>query len=267
MIKYLPKEESFMPKFFIKNDQLKDDEIVILGEDVKHISNVLRMKIDDIIQVCNTDTTENFNVRLKAFDKDRIVGVIEEKIKSEAESNINLKIFQGIPKSDKMELIIQKSVELGVNKITPIEMKRCVVKLDGKDKTKKVERWQKIAEVAAKQSGRDIIPEICQIKSVKEISESFSEYDLVLLCYENEKDTFIKDVLKNDDLIKKSENKNEIKIAVIIGPEGGIDISEVEYMKQNGAKVISLGNRILRTETVAISLLSIIMYEFERNGK
>ena len=166
-----------------------------------------------------------------------------------------------------MELIIQKSTELGADKITPVEMKRCVVKLDGKDKIKKVERWQKIAEVAAKQSGRDIIPEVCQIQNIKEISADFMKYDLVLLCYENEKETFIKDILKSEDLLDKAENKSEIKIAVIIGPEGGIEVSEVEQMEQSGAKVISLGNRILRTETVAISLLSIIMYEFERNGK
>ena len=225
------------------------------------------MKIGDTFNVCDSTNSDNYIVEIESFNKEDITCKIIEKCNDNAESNVKVHIYQGLPKADKMELIIQKSVELGVNKITPIEMKRCVVKLDGKDKTKKVERWQKIAEVAAKQSRRDIIPEICQIKSVKEISEMFSEYDLVLLCYENERDTFIKDVLKNDDLIKKSENKNEIKIAVIIGPEGGIDISEVEYMKQNGAKVISLGNRILRTETVAISLLSIIMYEFERNGK
>ena len=256
-----------MPKFFVENKQVDNGEVRIIGNDVNHIKNVLRMKIGDTFNVCDSTNSDNYIVEIESFNKEDITCKIIEKCNDNAESNVKVHIYQGLPKADKMELIIQKSVELGVNKITPIEMKRCVVKLDGKDKTKKVERWQKIAEVAAKQSGRDIIPEICQIKSVKEISESFSEYDLVLLCYENEKDTFIKDVLKNDDLIKKSENKNEIKIAVIIGPEGGIDISEVEYMKQNGAKVISLGNRILRTETVAISLLSIIMYEFERNGK
>ena len=166
-----------------------------------------------------------------------------------------------IIKARNLDKLIQKSVELGVEKITPVEMKRCIVKLDGKDRVKKIDRWQKIAEVAAKQSGRDIIPEICSVKNVKDISSDFDNYDLVLLCYENEKDTYLKDVLKS------LNNKNELKIAVIIGPEGGIDIEEVEFMKQSGAKVISLGNRILRTETVALSLLSIIMYEFERNEK
>ena len=129
--------------------------------------------------------------------------------------------------------------------------------------------------MAAKQSGRDIIPEICQVKNVKGICEEFSDFDLVILCYENEKDVLLKNALKSvyseNGILNDSENmnnsdcKNDLKIAVIIGPEGGIDISEVEFMKQNGAKSVSLGNRILRTETVGLSLLSIIMYEFERN--
>ena len=180
-------------------------------------------------------------------------------IDSNSESNVQVDIYQGLPKSDKMELVIQKSVELGARSIIPVEMKRCVVKLEGKDKIKKVDRWKKIAEVAAKQSGRDVIPTVQNIKNVKEISNDFSEYDIVLLCYENEKNAVVKDVLKQYNEYSK------IKIAVIIGPEGGIDISEVEYMQENGAKVISLGHRILRTETVALSMLSIIMYEFERN--
>ena len=241
-----------MPKFFIKNDQLKDDEIVILGEDVKHISNVLRMKIDDIIQVCNTDTTENFNVRLKAFEKDRIVGVIDEKIKSEAESNINLKIFQGIPKSDKMELIIQKTVEVGINKIYPVEMKFCIGKI--KD-NKKITRWQTISEAAAKQSKRNIIPTIENPISFKEMAEVLKEYDLALVAYENEEKTNIKEVLQ--------QNPDAKKIAIIIGPEGGISKEEVESLVSNGTKEVSLGKRILRTETASISMLSMIMYQYD----
>ena len=252
-----------MPKFFVKQEQVNQGEIKILGNDVNHIRNVLRMKLDDTFNVCNEDSSENFLVKINEFKNDEIICEIVEKVETEAESNVKVHIYQGLPKSDKMELIIQKSVELGVQKITPIEMKRCVVKLDGKDKIKKVDRWQKIAEVAAKQSGRDIIPEICEIKNVETISKEFSDYDLVLLCYENEKDLYLKDILNQ----KNFEGVSEIKIAVIIGPEGGIDISEVELMKQNGATVVSLGNRILRTETVSLNLLSIIMYEFERNEK
>ncbi len=256
-----------MPKFFVNSEQVNNGEIIIKGEDVNHIKNVLRMKVDDVFHVCDNTQSINYKVKIDTFETDTIICKIIEQCENQAESNVKVHIYQGLPKADKMELIIQKSVELGVEKITPIEMKRCVVKLDGKDKIKKVDRWQKIAEVAAKQSGRDIIPEICQIQNVKEISTDFRNYDLVLLCYENEKDTFIKDVLKNREIQDKSQSGENIKIAVIIGPEGGIDVSEVEQMETSGAKVISLGNRILRTETVAISLLSIIMYEFERNGK
>ena len=251
-----------MPKFFVKENQINNDEIHIIGEDVNHIINVLRMKIGDTFNVCNESSSDNYLVEIKEFNKEKIDCKILEKVANSAESNVKVHIYQGLPKSDKMELIIQKSVELGVNKITPVEMKRCVVKLDGKDRLKKIERWQKISEVAAKQCGRDIIPEICSLKNVKEICNEFENYDVVLLCYENEKDTYLKDVLKQ---INSNFNSNEeLNIAVIIGPEGGIDISEVEYMEENNAKVVSLGNRILRTETVSLNILSIIMYEFER---
>ncbi len=254
-----------MPKFFINNEQVNNEYIRIIGNDVNHIKNVLRMKIGDTFNVGNNQSLENYIVKIHSFEKNEIICKIQEKIETMAESNIKVHIYQGLPKADKMELIIQKSVELGVEKITPVEMKRSVVKLDGKDKVKKIDRWQKISEVAAKQCGRDIIPEICNVKNIKEIVAEFPDYDSVLLCYENEKNLHLKSVLKNINANYKLKNNTELKIAVIIGPEGGIDISEVEYLEQRGAKVVSLGNRILRTETVSLSLLSIIMYEFERN--
>lgn len=250
-----------MPKFFVKDGQVDEKNIVINNENVNHIANVLRMKVNDILNVCNVDTSENYVVKIKEFSKAEILCEIMEKLESKVESNVAVDIYQGLPKSDKMELIIQKSVELGVRSIIPVEMKRCVVKLDGKDKVKKVARWQKISEMAAKQSGRDVIPCIGDVKNVKEILGKFLEYDLVLLCYENEKDVLLKSVLKEMNEVQAGD----IKVAVIIGPEGGIDISEIELMEQNGARVVSLGNRILRTETVSLSILSIIMYEFERN--
>lgn len=256
-----------MPKFFVDSEQVNNGKIRIIGNDVNHIKNVLRMKIGDIFNVCDNNISENYIVKIDRFEDAEIVCNIIDKVENNAESNVKIHIYQGLPKADKMELIIQKSTELGAEKITPVEMKRCVVKLDGKDKTKKVDRWQKIAEVAAKQSGRDCIPEICSVQTINEISECFNQFDLVLLCYENEKNTNIRDVFKNTDLQRLAQNNQEIKVAVIIGPEGGLDISEVEYMQQKGATVVSLGNRILRTETVALSLVSIIMYEFERNEK
>lgn len=254
-----------MPKFFVNNEQVNDENIHIIGDDVNHIKNVLRMKIGDTFNICNNESLENYIVKIDSFEQKEIICKVQEKIETFTESNVKVHIYQGLPKADKMELIIQKSVELGVQKITPVEMKRCVVKLDGKDKVKKLDRWQKIAEVAAKQCGRDIIPEICNVKNIKEIADEFSGYDIVLLCYENEKNVFLKSVLKSLNVTENLKDDKNLNIAIIIGPEGGIDISEVEFMEQRGAKVVSLGNRILRTETVSLSLLSIIMYEFERN--
>ena len=158
-----------------------------------------------------------------------------------------------------MELIIQKSVELGVNNITPVEMKRCVVKLNEKDKVKKIQRWQKISEVAAKQCGRNIIPKINNIIKINEICDIIKDFDVVLVAYENEKENH----LKNEIEKLKKLGKEELKIAICIGPEGGFEEKEILDLKENKAQIITLGNRILRTETVALNMLSILMYELE----
>ena len=246
-----------MPKFFIKNDQLENEKITILGEDVKHISNVLRMKVGDVIQVCNSDTQINYNVGLSSFEKDKVVGIITETIESEAESSINLKIFQGIPKSDKMELIIQKSTELGVKELIPVDMERCVSKINGKDAAKKIERWQKIAEVAAKQSGRDMIPNIENVMTIKQIAGLTDTLDMLIVPYERAEGYSFKDAV--DEI--KDKNIDNISIGIVIGPEGGFEPSEIEILKDSGAKIVTLGKRILRTETVALAMSSVIMYE------
>lgn len=251
-----------MPKFFVKNNQINDDKVIITGEDVNHIKNVLRLNIDDDIQVCNLETTENYMCGITRLNNETIECNILKKIDSEAESNIHINVFQGIPKSDKMELIIQKAVELGASEITPVEMKRCVAKIDDKTKVKKISRWQKISEVAAKQCGRDIVPKINEVTNIKNICNLIEEYDIVLLAYENEEEN----TLKNELLKLKEKTNQKLKIGIIIGPEGGIDIEEVETLKGNGAKVITLGKRILRTETVAFVLTSIIMYELADLG-
>ena len=250
-----------MPKFFVKEEQIQENQIIILGQDVNHIKKVLRAKIGDELQICNSQNGENFLCEIDNLEEEKIICQIKEKIQEQVESNIEVTIFQGLPKADKMELIIQKSVELGVYDITPVEMKRCVVKLNEKDKSKKIERWQKISEVAAKQCGRDIIPQINNIINIKNICNLIQEYDMVLVAYENEEKNTLKEQLEN---IKKQNNsKSKVKIGIIIGPEGGLEEKDVETLKENGAKVITLGRRILRTETVALNVLSIIMYELE----
>ena len=243
-----------MPKFFVKNEQIIENKIYINGQDVNHIKNVLRCQIGDKIEICNSDSQENYLCNIAKIDRESIGCKIIEKKDDIAESNVQVTIFQGLPKSDKMEYIIQKSVELGVYNIVPTEMKRCVVKLTDKDKLKKQERWQKISEVAAKQCGRDIIPKIEEITNIKNIN--IKDYDLFLVAYEKE----TTNSLKNE--LKKLKN-SKLKIAVLIGPEGGLEESDVLNLKENGARIITLGKRILRTETVSLNVLSIIMYEIE----
>ena len=250
-----------MPKFFVKEEQVKSDIINITGNDVNHIKNVLRKKQGDILTICNIANMTDYLCEISQISDNLIECKIQQKLKESVESNVHVTIMQGLPKADKMELIIQKSVELGAYDITPIEMKRCVVKLNEKDKMKKIDRWQKISEVAAKQSGRNIIPKVNNIINLKNICNSLKEYDIVLVAYENEKNNTIKEELKK---IKEINNKeNEIKIACFIGPEGGIDEEEINLLRKSGAKTITLGKRILRTETASLNLLNVIMYELE----
>ncbi len=248
-----------MPKFFVTSKQVNQEQIKIVGEDINHIKNVLRKKQGDQLTICNQDTLEDYLCQIEQYQENEIECKILEKLETNAESKAKITIFQGLPKADKMEFIIQKAVELGVYDITPVEMKRCVVKLIEKDKIKKLQRWQKIAEVAAKQSGRNIIPKINAIISMKNICNLCQEYDIVIVAYENEKENKLKQELKKLKL-KKKEN---LKIAVVIGPEGGMDTEEIQMLKDNGGKIVTLGKRILRTETVALNVLSIILYELE----
>ncbi len=244
-----------MSKFFVKENQINNDKIHILGEDVNHIANVLRMKKEDEVQICNQETGENYITKIISFSKDEIECEIVEKIIETVESNVDITLFQGIPKFDKMELIIQKTQKFGVKKIVPVLMERIVVKLDEKTASKKIERWQKIAEVAAKQSMRDIIPEIGNIVKLKDITKQ--DYDVVLVAYENEE----KNMLKQE--LKKLQGKDRYKIAIVIGPEGGISEKEIEILKNMGTSFVSLGKRILRTETAGIVMSGNIMYELE----
>jgi len=246
-----------MPKFFVNQENIKDGKIIITGENVNHIKNVLRKNIKDTLEICDAQNGKNFLCEICEFQKEQIICDIAEELQNTSEPRTYVHIYQGLPKADKMELIIQKSVELGVSEITPINMKRCIVKLDAKDEKKKIERWQKISEVAAKQSGRDIIPKLNAICSIKDIAKQCENYDSIILAYENEKEN----TLKNE--IQKLKKNKVNKIAIIIGPEGGVDLEEVEKAKQEGINIITLGNRILRTETVALNILSIIMYELE----
>jgi len=245
-----------MPRFFVKSEQVQEKQITIIGEDVRHIKNVLRKQIKDEIEICNQEDGKTYECEIIKIEENKILTQILKENRTE-ENKVEVDIYQGLPKSDKMELIIQKSVELGVNAIIPVELKRCVVKIQAKEENKKIERWQKIAESAAKQSGRNTVPEIRKITNIQEISNNKKDYDIVIVAYENEKENTLK-----RELLKIDKNQ-KVKIAIIIGPEGGLEEKEVEILKSTGAKVVTLGKRILRTETVALNVLSIIMYELE----
>lgn len=246
-----------MPKFFIESNQIENDKITLVGEDVKHIANVLRKQVGNEINICNMLKSENFLCQIKEINKDNIECTILKKLKSEAEANVEITIFQGLPKAEKMELIIQKCTELGVKTFVPVEMERCIVKLDTKSEAKKIERWRKIAETAAKQSGRDLIPQIKILINLQKVCNLIQKYDIVLLAYENETQTTLKQALK------QLNNKENLKIGVIIGPEGGFTKDEVNALEKAGARTITLGKRILRTETAGIAVTAAIMYEFE----
>jgi len=246
-----------MYKFFVSQNQIEDNEIKIIGDDVNHIKNVLRLEAGEKICVCNKDNSKSFMSLIIELNNEVIRCEKLEEFVDTTEVGTYIHIFQGLPKSDKFEWIIEKCTEIGVKEITPVVMKRTIVKLDEKDKMKKIDRWQKIAEGAAKQSKRDCILKVNNIIKFENIFEKVEDYDILLVAYEEEKENALKNVLS------KVGYKENIKIAVIIGPEGGIDKSEIETCKLNDFLPVTLGRRILRTETAPIVISSNILYELE----
>ena len=246
-----------MHKFFITQDQIEKNTAKILGEDVKHIANVLRLKKSDNIIICNKDTNYSYEAKINEIAKEYIMCDIIKIIDKTVESNVSVDIYQGLPKMDKMEYIIQKATELGVKNIYPVSMERCIVKTDKKSEMKKIERWNKIAEAAAKQSKRDFIPKVENIINIENICKNAKKYDIIIVAYENENKNTLKTVLK------KLNVQNKLNIGVVIGPEGGIAEDEIEELSKAEAQIASLGNRILRTETASLVVLSDIIYEFE----
>ena len=255
-----------MSKFFVKTEQINNNDIVIIGDDVNHIINVLRMKTADEIQICNQDTGDNYNAEIVNYSKNEVECKIISRINETTESNVHITLFQGIPKFEKMELIIQKNTEVGIKSIVPVIMERTVVKLDEKIASKKLERWQKIAEIAAKQSMRDIIPQIGNITKLKDIDTT--EFDAVLVAYENEEHNMLKTELQKLERKIKNNNSSEqqYNIAIVIGPEGGISEKELVMLAEKNAKFVSLGKRILRTETAGVVMAGNIIYELEYNS-
>ena len=246
-----------MSKFFVKTNQIQDNIIEIINSDVNHIKNVLRLTTGEEIEVGNNETAETFICRIEKITDEKVICRIMEKLNSVAELPVKITVFQGLPKFDKMEWIIQKCTEIGVFSFVPTKFERCIVKLNQKDEIKKIERWKKIAEVASKQSGRDIVPQVKPLFPILQFQNIINDYDEVFVAYENEDENTLKERINK---IKQEKNKN---IAIIIGPEGGISEKEIEFLKEIGVKSVSLGKRILRTETAPIVFSSILMYELE----
>lgn len=246
-----------MYKFFVNNEQISDKHIEIRESDVNHIVNVLRLGVGSKVIVCDKQNSISYMVEIEKLEKEKVLGLIIEKIEDTTETYINIDLFQGLPKADKMEYIIQKGTELGVKNIFPVILERCIVKIDEKSIVKKIDRWQKIAEVAAKQSKRDIVPKIENVINLENICKNIDKYDIIILAYENENKTSLKEELK-----KLNKNK-KLNIGIIIGPEGGFSEREIQRLVECGTKCVSLGKRILRTETASIVAISNIIYEFE----
>ncbi len=244
------KEEEIMFRYFCADENIINNKVIIEGGDAKHLKTILRAQIEDKISVV-TESKE-YIAEIESINKEDIICSIIEETMTNNETKINITLCQGIPKQTKMETIIQQNVELGVKSFIPLITERTVVKLNEKDREqKKLDRWQKIAKESAKQSKRNIVPVVEDIVTVKQLIEKLKNEDaLVLVPYELEDVKLLKDVL--------TEPKENYYL--VIGPEGGFDIKEIELFQEIGAHIVTLGKRILRTETAGIVTASVVMY-------
>lgn len=245
-----------MYRFFVGPDQIQGSKIVITGNDVNHIRNVLRMRQGEEIAVSNGIDGKEYRCHIERFTENEVVCTLRFIKEDGVELPSKIYLFQGLPKADKMELIIQKAVELGVYEIIPVAVKRCVVKLDEKKAAGKLSRWQGIAEAAAKQSKRGIIPNVHAVMSMQEAVAYAKKTDVRLIPYE-----------LSEDMTRTRQIIGEIapgqSISVFIGPEGGFEESEIRMAAEGGITPITLGRRILRTETAGLTVLSWLMYRLE----
>ena len=245
-----------MHHFFVTPQQISGDKIRIEGGDVNHMKNVLRMKLHEKAESSDGES-RTYLCEVEAYEEDVAVLHILEEMEADTEPASKLYLFQGLPKSDKMELIVQKAVELGVYQVIPVAMKRSVVRLDDKKAAKKADRWNSIAESAAKQAGRSRIPEVTMPLSYNEALKMAEELDVTLLPYELAGGMEVtREVIRQ---IKSGQS-----VGIFIGPEGGFEPEEVDAAVSMGAKVITLGRRILRTETAGLATLAVLMFELEQ---
>ncbi len=235
---------------FFTDAPIENQSVTLTDETVHHIKNVIKLREKESLVLVKNK--KELLCRIDKIEKNSIIVVVEEELESSSENPFFVTLFQGIPKGDKMDFIVEKAVETGATQIVPLKMSRSIAKIEGKDVAKKVERFRKIAKSAAQQSGRLVIPTVGEPKTLKQVD--WGQFDLKLLCYEDETKTTLKEVLKN-----ASSHEN---IAVVIGPEGGISPEEAAYLTEQGFLSVSLGSRILRTETAGIYALANLQYEF-----
>lgn len=245
-----------MYQFFVKPEQICGNEICITGNDVNHIKNVLRMKIGEEIAVSNGMDNKEYRCEIAEIGEEEIRCQLRFIKEDGLELPSKIYLFQGLPKADKMELIIQKAVELGVYEVIPVATKRAVVKLDEKKAKSKIARWQGISEAAAKQSKRRVIPEIKEVMTFKQAVAYAADMDIKLIPYE------LADGMQTTKEIIDSIMPGQ-SVAIFIGPEGGFEEAEIEAATESGIKPITLGKRILRTETAGFTILSWLMYRLE----
>jgi 16S rRNA (uracil1498-N3)-methyltransferase len=253
--KKVKKKGISMYHFFAEHNNIHDTYIDITGSDVNHIKNVLRFKVGDELLISSGDNVD-YSCHISEMQDDYIRAEIDAVDECGKELPSKIYLFQGLPKGDKMEFIIQKAVELGVFEVVPVAMKRCVVKLDDKKAQNKVKRWNGIAESAAKQSKRSIMPKVRDVLTFKQAVDMARACDVKLLPYE-----CADGMSKTKQLIDNLQAGKSV--AIFIGPEGGFDQSELDYAIEAGCEIITLGKRILRTETAGMMLLSVLMYHFE----
>lgn len=245
-----------MYQFFVETSQIQGKKIVITGKDVNHIKNVLRMQPGEEIAVSNGEDGKEYRCGIEELYDDEIICSLRFVKEDGVELPSKIYLFQGLPKADKMELIVQKAVELGVYEIIPVATKRAVVKLDEKKAKTKINRWQTISESAAKQSKRRIVPKIHEVMSFKEAVVYAKDKEVKVIPYE-----LAEGMEKTKELIEGLKPGQDI--AIFIGPEGGFEDSEIQIALEQGIKPITLGKRILRTETAGFTVLSWIMYQLE----
>ncbi len=244
-----------MNQFFIESSSVMGDRIVIEGPEVNHIVNVLKIKRGEKISLVASDTGLTYTCTLKDHDTATVTCLIEDVQSESHELPLGITLYQGMPKSDKLEFVIQKAVEMGAVRIVPVAMKRSVVKLTPEKADKKAARWNTIAASAAAQSKRSIIPKVSAPLDFYAALKDASDCDAILMPYE-----LAKGMDETRQILKGLKDSGIRSLAVFIGPEGGFDDSEVESATEAGAKLITLGNRILRTETAPIAILSWLTY-------